>query len=188
MGCLKPAKLLALFFRNTILSNLWSCLILVIFFLLLLRYCFCIDVSLSLGKIRWVEAILAHLVRCVSGNRGTESDDEDDTIPDHEVSKHWARTRTLSISSPEAEVANARAAANNAPVPKEVTLDYAEISAVPPLPLWLLLAADQRSSNMVDSTTSAADSLFHPTLETHVTITINHASWYLKKFNFTSIF
>jgi len=139
-----------------------------ILFPLLRFYCFVFTFHFPKGKIRWVEAILAHLVRCVSGNRGTDSDDEDDSIPEHEASKHWARTRTLSISSPDTEVPNARAAVINAPVPKEVTLDYAEISAVPPLPLWLLLAADQRSSNMIDSTTSAADSLFHPSLETHV--------------------
>nr|CAH0112600.1 unnamed protein product [Daphnia galeata] len=30
------------------------------------------------SKIRWVKAILAHLVRCIAGHRRTESDDEDD--------------------------------------------------------------------------------------------------------------
>lgn len=28
-------------------------------------------------------------------------------------------------------------------IPEEVTLDYAEISSIPPLPLWILLAADK---------------------------------------------
>ena len=114
-----------------------------------------------------MEAILAHLVRCIAGSRGSDSDEEEDTIPEHE-SKNWARTRTLSISSPD-DASHVRTAAANASVPKEVTLDYAEISAVPPLPLWLLLAADQ-GPNVVDSSTSGADSLFHPSLETHVRI------------------
>ena len=28
-------------------------------------------------------------------------------------------------------------------IPEEVTLDYAEITSIPPLPLWTLLAADK---------------------------------------------
>lgn len=125
----------------------------------------------SPGKIRWVRAILAHLVRCISAHRGADSDDEDDEggIPEHESSKNWARTRTLSISSPD----DARHVSSApATVPKELTLDYAEISAVPPLPLWLLLAADQGSANMGDSSASDADSLFHPSLATYVNISL----------------
>lgn len=127
------------------------------------------------GKIRWVKAILAHLVRCISGHRGTDSDDEDDDdslshqdSDSHSSGKHWARTRTLSISSPDHEARNISADIHIAAVPKELTLDYTEISAVPPLPLWLLLAADQGSANLGDASTSGADSLFHPSLETHV--------------------
>lgn len=125
------------------------------------------------GKIRWVKAILAHLVRCIAGHRGFDSDDEDDMSglnendPDLHSGKNWARTRTFSISSPD-DSHNASALSNLAAVPKEVTLDYAEISAVPPLPLWLLLAADQGSANMVDSTNNGADSLFRPSLEAFV--------------------
>lgn len=108
---------------------------------------------------------MAHLVRCIAGHRGFDSDDEDemDGMHDHDSDfhpgKNWARTRTFSISSPDE---NASALSNLATVPKEVTLDYAEISAVPPLPLWLLLAADQGTTNIGDSAASAADSLFHP--------------------------
>ena len=127
-----------------------------------------------LGKMRWVKAILAHLVRCISGHRGMGSDDEDEDVntddaEDQPSHKNWARTRTLSISSPsEAHGASRLAAPGLAAVPEELTLDYAEISAVPPLPLWLLLAADQGSANLGDTTDSAADSLFHPILESRV--------------------
>ncbi|XP_046448229.1 dmX-like protein 2 isoform X2 [Daphnia pulex] len=121
---------------------------------------------LNSGKIRWVKAILAHLVRCIAGHRGTDSDDEDDEDVD-ESAKHWARTRTLSISSPDNESRKITADLHISSVPKELTLDYTEISAVPPLPLWLLLAADQGSANLGDSTASGADSLFQPSLETH---------------------
>uniref|UniRef100_A0A0P5RMU8 DmX protein 2 n=1 Tax=Daphnia magna TaxID=35525 RepID=A0A0P5RMU8_9CRUS len=120
---------------------------------------------LNSGKIRWVKAILAHLVRCISGHRGAESDDEDDEDVE-ESAKHWARTRTLSISSPDNETCKITADLHISAVPKELTLDYTEICAVPPLPLWLLLAADQ-STNLGDPTTSGTDSLFHPSLETH---------------------
>jgi len=128
-------------------------------------------ILIYVGKIRWVKAILAHLVRCISGHRGVDSDgdDEDDSSSageseDASPTKNWARTRTLSISSP---AEHTKIAANLATVPKELTLDYAEISAVPPLPLWLLLAADQGSANLGEST-SGTDSLFHPSLQTHV--------------------
>ena len=129
------------------------------------------------GKIRWVKAILAHLVRCISGHRGTDSDDEDEDegvlnqdSDSHSSAKHWAKTRTLSISSPDHEARNISTDLHIAAVPKELTLDYTEISAVPPLPLWLLLAADQGSANLGDSSTSGSDSLFQPSLETHVII------------------
>ena len=110
-------------------------------------------------------------MRCISGHRGVDSDGDDDdsslSVDENEdasPTKNWARTRTLSISSPAEHL---KIAANLTTVPKELTLDYAEISAVPPLPLWLLLAADQGSSNSGEST-SGADSLFTPSLETHV--------------------
>jgi len=36
-------------------------------------------------------------------------------------------------------------------IPEEVTLDYAEISSIPPLPLWTLLAADKEMYNLLAS-------------------------------------
>ena len=64
------------------------------------------------GKIRWVKAILAHLVRCFSGH-GTNCDDEDEDegflnqdSDSHSSDKYWARNRTLSISSPDHEARN----------------------------------------------------------------------------------
>lgn len=32
-------------------------------------------------------------------------------------------------------------------IPEELTLDYAEITSIPPLPLWTLLAADKESTS-----------------------------------------
>ncbi|XP_053689152.1 dmX-like protein 2 isoform X2 [Sabethes cyaneus] len=69
---------------------------------------------LNSGKIRWVKAILAHLVRCISGSysvRGGGCDEE----------------------------------SLNRQIPEELTLDYAEITSIPPLPLWTLLAADKET-------------------------------------------
>jgi hypothetical protein len=31
-------------------------------------------------------------------------------------------------------------------IPEELTLDYAEITSIPPLPLWTLLAADKETT------------------------------------------
>ena len=87
------------------------------------------------GKIRWVKAILAHLVRCISGHRGTDSDDEDEDegvlnqdSDSHSSAKHWAKTRTLSISSPDHEARNISTDLHIAAVPKELTLDYTKSS------------------------------------------------------------
>ena len=117
----------------------------------------------------------------------SDGDDDDDSSSigeseDASPTKNWARTRTLSISSP-AEHTKIAANLATTTVPKELTLDYAEISAVPPLPLWLLLAADQGSANLGEPT-SGADSLFHPSLQTHV----NYYTFNSMQFKFAATF
>lgn len=82
---------------------------------------------LNSGKIRWVKAILAHLVKCIGGNQDCSED-----------MQGWARARTLSVSYPAGSPEH-RASIG------EVTLDYAEINNIPPLPLWTLLAADRET-------------------------------------------
>lgn len=82
---------------------------------------------LNSGKIRWVKAILAHLVKCLGGNQ--DCSDE---------MQGWARARTLSVSYPAGSPEH-RASIG------EVTLDYAEVTNIPPLPLWTLLAADRET-------------------------------------------
>nr|NVI77005.1 Rabconnectin-3A [Cucujiformia] len=80
---------------------------------------------LNSGRIRWVKAILAHLVKCIGGNQE----------PPEEI-QGWARSRTLSVSYP------AGSPEHRASI-SEIALDYDEISNIPPLPLWTLLAADK---------------------------------------------
>ncbi|KAG5878732.1 hypothetical protein JTB14_000166 [Gonioctena quinquepunctata] len=84
---------------------------------------------LNSGKIRWVKAILSHLVKCIGGNQ---------EMP--EEIQGWARNRTLSVSYPAGSPEH-RASVG------EINLDYDEINNIPPLPLWTLLAADKESSN-----------------------------------------
>lgn len=106
---------------------------------------------LNSGKIRWVKAILAHLVRCIGGppvirTSGTVAGTEDE---ESSVARGWSRTRTLSVgcgvaSSPEPRGSTAAAGAQ---LPDDtLNLDYAEISSIPPLPLWTLLAADKEKT------------------------------------------
>ncbi|XP_030754716.1 dmX-like protein 2 isoform X2 [Sitophilus oryzae] len=83
---------------------------------------------LNSGKIRWVKAILAHLVKCIGGNQE----------PSEEI-QGWARSRTLSVSYP------AGSPEHRASI-SEITLDYDEINNIPPLPLWTLLAADKETA------------------------------------------
>lgn len=84
---------------------------------------------LNSGKIRWVKAILAHLVKCIGGK-----DDGNEDI------QGWTRSRTLSVSYPPGSPEH-RASLG------DIALDYDEINNIPPLPLWTLLAADKESSN-----------------------------------------
>lgn len=51
----------------------------------------------------------------------------------------WARARTLSVSYPAGSPEH-RASIG------EIALDYAEISNIPPVPLWTLLAADKEQA------------------------------------------
>ena len=85
---------------------------------------------LNSGKIRWVKAILSHLVKNISPMA---------THIDSASPREWGKTRTLSVSdrSPSPKRSSTSA------MPEEITLDYSEIRSVPPLPLWLLLAADK---------------------------------------------
>ncbi|XP_058066512.1 dmX-like protein 1 [Anopheles bellator] len=106
---------------------------------------------LNSGKIRWVKAILAHLVRCISGSytvRGCGGDEES-----LNRQRGWSRSRTLSISCPAGTVSPLEPRGSTTQIPEELTLDYAEITSIPPLPLWTLLAADKesRGSNLQQS-------------------------------------
>ncbi|XP_049821296.1 dmX-like protein 2 isoform X4 [Aethina tumida] len=83
---------------------------------------------LNSGKIRWVKAILTHLVKCIGGNQEQLED-----------MQGWARARTLSVSYPAGSPEH-RASIG------EIALDYDEINNIPPLPLWTLLAADKEQS------------------------------------------
>ncbi|XP_045469484.1 dmX-like protein 2 isoform X5 [Harmonia axyridis] len=81
---------------------------------------------LNSGKIRWVKAILGHLVKCIGGA----------TQDTPEEIQNWARARTLSVSYPAGSPEH-RASIG------EIALDYDEIQNIAPLPLWTLLAADK---------------------------------------------
>ena len=121
---------------------------------------------LNSGKIRWVKAILGHLVRCIAGGggggtadrhtSGSSFNDDGSRSP-----RGWARSRTLSVSHPPGSGAlgsgggggalspgsdNAPRGSTSGMIPEEVTLDYTEINSIPPLPLWTLLAADKETA------------------------------------------
>ncbi|KAM8719971.1 hypothetical protein ACLKA7_006087 [Drosophila subpalustris] len=120
---------------------------------------------LNCGKIRWVKAILAHLVRCMSGGSGGSAacglrhDDDGSTNgegggggagagPGYGArQRSWSRSRTLSISYA-ADTSNIQAEhrGSTTQIPEELMLDYAEINSIPPLPLWVLLNADREQT------------------------------------------
>ncbi|XP_047120921.1 dmX-like protein 2 [Schistocerca piceifrons] len=106
---------------------------------------------LNSGKIRWVKAILAHLVRCISGTCTVRqggmlqsSTDEENLVRQ----RGWSRSRTLSVSYVSAGTTSPlEQRGSTTAIPEELTLDYAEISSIPPLPLWTLLAADRETTS-----------------------------------------
>ncbi|KAL5274949.1 DMXL1 family protein [Megaselia abdita] len=99
---------------------------------------------LNSGKIRWVKAILAHLVRCMSNpytQTNTTGNDDDST-----KQKAWARSRALSISIAPGTTSPGEQRGSTSQIPEELMLDYDEITSIPPLPLWVLLSADKEGS------------------------------------------
>uniref|UniRef100_A0A1B0A9X2 RAVE complex protein Rav1 C-terminal domain-containing protein n=1 Tax=Glossina pallidipes TaxID=7398 RepID=A0A1B0A9X2_GLOPL len=98
---------------------------------------------LNSGKIQWVKAILAHLVRCLSSpSLGGFQESDDSTIRQ----RSWSRSRTLSISYPNDSNVQTEHRGSTTQIPEELMLDYAEITSIPPLPLWVLLNADKETS------------------------------------------
>merc|ERR1719414_581576 len=107
---------------------------------------------LNSGKIRWVKAILAHLVRCIGGVDRSRHQSGGSFNDGNKSPRSWSRSRTLSVSHQLPTSASGGLSPGNenrgsiSAVPEELTLDYTEISSIPPLPLWTLLAADHETS------------------------------------------
>ncbi|KAK0178125.1 hypothetical protein PV328_002103 [Microctonus aethiopoides] len=96
---------------------------------------------LNSGKIRWVKAILAHLVRCITSSCSVRADDEN-------LMKQrggWSRSRTMSVTCA-GTTSPLESRGSTTQIPEEFTLDYAEITSISPLPLWTLLIADKETN------------------------------------------
>ncbi|XP_020293117.1 dmX-like protein 2 isoform X3 [Pseudomyrmex gracilis] len=96
---------------------------------------------LNSGKIRWVKAILAHLVRCIGSSCSLRADDENLV----KQRGGWSRSRTMSVSYV-GTTSPLEPRGSTTQIPEELTLDYAEITSISPLPLWTLLMADKETS------------------------------------------
>ena len=97
---------------------------------------------LNSGKIRWVKAILSHLVKNIS----PIASHIDSASP-----REWGKTRTLSLSASNMDRSPSPKRSSTSAMPEEITLDYSEIRSVPPLPLWLLLAADKEKGTNAET-------------------------------------
>ncbi|KYN09879.1 DmX-like protein 2 [Trachymyrmex cornetzi] len=96
---------------------------------------------LNSGKIRWVKAILAHLVRCIGSSCSLRADDENLV----KQRSGWSRSRTMSVSYM-GTTSPLEPRGSTTQIPEELTLDYAEITSISPLPLWTLLMADKETN------------------------------------------
>lgn len=97
---------------------------------------------LNSGKIRWVKAILAHLVRCIGSSCSLRADDENLV---KQRGGGWSRSRTMSVSYV-GTTSPLEPRGSTTQIPEELTLDYAEITSISPLPLWTLLIADKETN------------------------------------------
>ncbi|XP_053977803.1 dmX-like protein 2 isoform X8 [Hylaeus volcanicus] len=100
---------------------------------------------LNSGKIRWVKAILAHLVRCIGTSCPLRADDESLMKQRGGGAGGWSRSRTMSVSYVGAN-SPLEPRGSTTQIPEELTLDYAEITSISPLPLWTLLIADKETN------------------------------------------
>ncbi|XP_028268952.1 dmX-like protein 1 isoform X2 [Parambassis ranga] len=115
---------------------------------------------MDLGKVHRAKAILSHLVKCIAGEIVALKDSN--ANPEKRL-----RSRTISAGGSTATDRKMFSKAENA------TTDYTEISSIPPLPLYALLAADEDTpktekvgsvsadSGHGSSHTDAYDELFH---------------------------
>ncbi|XP_041855596.1 dmX-like protein 1 isoform X2 [Melanotaenia boesemani] len=115
---------------------------------------------MDLGKVHRAKAILSHLVKCIAGEIVTLKDIT--TNPEKRL-----RSRTISVGGSTARDQKIFSKAESS------SPDYTEISSVPPLPLYALLAADEDTSQLDkggsvsgdsghgSSQTDAYDELFH---------------------------
>ncbi|XP_008416474.1 dmX-like protein 1 isoform X4 [Poecilia reticulata] len=123
---------------------------------------------LDLGKVHRAKAILSHLVKCIAGEIVILKDNA--THPGKRV-----RSRTISVGG---STARDQKIFNKS---ESSSPDYTEISSVPPLPLYALLAADEDAPHLEkggsmsgdsghgSSQTDAYDELFH----THNTLDLD---------------
>ena len=89
---------------------------------------------LNFGKVKRVKAILAHLVRCIAGKEVSRVTNVDDVTLDD---AHLYRQRTVSMATSPGEAPRLN---------EEPQLDYVEITSIPLLPLYALLAADDETT------------------------------------------
>ncbi|XP_071339406.1 dmX-like protein 1 isoform X3 [Trachinotus anak] len=88
---------------------------------------------MDLGKVHRAKAILSHLVKCIAGEIVALKDSSNN--PEKRL-----RSRTISAGGSTARDPKMFSKAENS------TPDYTEISSIPPLPLYALLAADEDTS------------------------------------------
>ncbi|CAL1529694.1 unnamed protein product [Lymnaea stagnalis] len=99
---------------------------------------------LNFGKTRRVKAILAHLVRCISGSDGVHSIYSEEHLDNGHLSVKLTRQRSVSVKS-EQDVGEVDASAIN----------YIEIKSIPPLPIYALIAADKDTASFHADTKAA---------------------------------
>ncbi|CAB0020600.1 unnamed protein product [Nesidiocoris tenuis] len=128
-------------FLNTIRSNSWSCS--------------------TRGKSAGSKPY--SLIWCISTTCSVQQGAVVCSLSDEEnltKQRGWSRSRTLSVSYGAGTTSPLEQRGSTTAIPEELTLDYAEITSIPPLPLWTLLAADKENIKVQSEENPVAKAAF----------------------------
>lgn len=114
---------------------------------------------LNFGRLRRVQAILAHLLRCIKSSvpagadDGLETQDGDDELD--EGGRRSGLSRQLSLNRRRKSVMlTPTNEGGSRDMVEDFELDYIEIDSIPPLPLFALFQADNYTGKLLPSKVS----------------------------------
>lgn len=116
---------------------------------------------LNFGRLRRVQAILAHLLRCIKSTIPAAGEEQMTTDDNEEGGRMSGLSRQLSLNRRKSVMLSPGSLGDSTnPAPQDdLALDYIEVDSISPLPLFALLEADHHIGKRADAEESY-DALF----------------------------